>query len=436
MGEAYRGAFRQFTQSGFESAVGDKAVAGIDRVPTDLLTKARQRLVALAAQRAEEASADIASTMRNALLLLAGLAAVGVAAFLIVIRRSVSRPLTQIVGVLTDLAGGNTKIVVEGLERRDEIGALAGAVQTFRTGMIETERLRAEQQAEQQRRLERGRRIETSVAGFETLIGEVVNSVSAASTELEQTAQSMSATSEETARQSAAVAAASEEASQNVQTVSSATEELSASIREIAQQVGNSKNMIGDAVAHANASNERVQSLSAAAEKIGEIVQLISDIASQTNLLALNATIEAARAGEMGKGFAVVAAEVKSLANQTAKATEEIAAQVHGVQDATRSSVQAIRSMAETVSRLNENAAAIASAVEQQGAATQEIARNVEQAARGTSAVTANIASVNEANQATGEAAAQLLSSANDLSRNSEHLKRQVQEFLTEVRAA
>ncbi len=436
MGEAYRRGLQQFKDHDFDSTVGDKAVAGIDRAPTELLTKARERLVSLAATRASAVHEDLTRVTWGATLLLTAVAAVAVTVFLVVIQREISRPLSRIVGVLTDLARGNTAAEVNGLNRRDEIGELAQAMQVFKDNLIEAERLRAEQQAEQQRRLDRSKRIEASVAGFEKAIGEVVKSVSTASTELQVTAQSMSATSEETSRQSTTVAAASEQASQNVQTVSSATEELSTSIKEIAQQVATSTRMIGDTVAHANRTNEEVKNLSMAAEKIGEVVRLISEIAGQTNLLALNATIEAARAGDAGKGFAVVASEVKSLANQTARATEEITAQIKGIQDATHSSVQAIHSMAETIAKVNEHAAAIASAVQQQGGATHEIARNIQQASKGTSEVTANIASVNEAAQATGAAATQVLSAASELNKNSELLKREVDEFLREVRAA
>jgi methyl-accepting chemotaxis protein len=436
MGEAYRRGLEQFKAHNFDSSAGDKAVAGIDRAPTDLLTKARQRLVALAAAQAKSAKEDVARTTTMAILLLVGVAAAAVIVFLVVMERSVSRPLTRMIGVLGDLARGDTAVEVTGVERHDEIGALARAMQVFKDNMIEAERLRAEQQAEQQRQLDRAKKVETSVQRFETMIGEVVKTVSTASTELQATAQSMSATSEETSRQSHTVAAASEQASQNVNTVASATEELSASINEINQQVGNSTRIIDDAVAHAKRTNDEVQALSLAAEKIGEVVQLINQIASQTNLLALNATIEAARAGDAGKGFAVVASEVKSLANQTAKATDEISAQVKGIQDATQTSVDAIASMTGTIARVSESATTIAAAVEEQGAATKEIARNIQQASSGTSEVSANIASVNEAAAATGAAATQLLTAASELSKNSELLKREVDAFLREVRTA
>jgi methyl-accepting chemotaxis protein len=349
---------------------------------------------------------------------------------------TITRPLAGLRASMSTLAGGDNTTAIPALDRKDEIGEMAAAVQVFKDNMIEADRLRAEQEAERQRQLDRAERIEKTVQGFEAMIAEVVGTVSSAAAELEVTAQSMSATSEETSRQSTTVAAASEQASQNVQVVASATEELSASIREITQQVAGSTRLIGDAVTQANRTDERVQALSLAAERIGHVVKLISDIASQTNLLALNATIEAARAGDAGKGFAVVASEVKSLANQTANATDEIGAQIKAMQEATQGSVATIRSIAETIGKVSEASTKIASAVEEQGAATQEIARNVQQAAQGTTEVSTNVSGVNQAAQETGAAATQVLSSAGELRQNAEFLKQQVESFLLEVRAA
>jgi methyl-accepting chemotaxis protein len=271
---------------------------------------------------------------------------------------------------------------------------------------------------------------------FESNVGKIVEAVSAASTEMQSTAQSMSATAEETNRQAASVAAASEEASTNVQTVASAAEELSASISEIGRQVSESSRSTTQAAEQARRTNDQVGRLAEAAQKIGEVVSLISDIAEQTNLLALNATIEAARAGEAGKGFAVVASEVKSLANQTAKATEDISSQIASIQGATSDAVTAIQEISKTIESINEIAAAVASAVEEQGAATQEIATNVQQAAAGTNEVSSNISGVTQAAGETGNAAQGVLSAATELSKQSEHMRTQVDNFLAQVRAS
>lgn len=264
-------------------------------------------------------------------------------------------------------------------------------------------------------------------------VKEVVDVVASASTELQATAETMSAAAEETNQQSAAVAAASEQASTNVQTVASAAEELSSSIREISQQVANSTKVAKSAVTEAERTNTTIQGLAQAAEKIGEVVNLINDIASQTKLLALNATIEAARAGDAGKGFAVVASEVKNLADQTAKATTQIAAQISGIQSVTQEAVTAIGNIGTTISQLDETSTAIASAIEQQGAATQEISRNVQQAAQGTQEVSSNIQGVREAASQTGAAASEMLQSSGELSKQADSLRTEVEAFIARI---
>ncbi len=355
--------------------------------------------------------------------------------FAVIIGRAISRPIIRMTEAMGVLAKGDLTVSVPAVGRKDEIGEMADAVQVFKDNALEVERLKREQEEQEKRTAEEKRQQLMELANrFESSVGSIIGSVSSASTELQQTAQSMSSTAEETSNQSAAVAAASEEASCNVGTVASSTEELSSSISEISRQITESNRIATQAADDADSANEAVRSLADAAQKIGDVVSLISDIAEQTNLLALNATIEAARAGEAGKGFAVVASEVKSLATQTAKATEEIAAQVSGMQSATDGTVQSIDGITKVIAKLGENAAAVASAVEQQNAATQEIARSVQEASTGTQEVASNIVGVQQAAEQTGTASAQVLGAAEELSKQSETLREEVDRFVSGLR--
>ncbi|HEY1721713.1 MAG TPA: methyl-accepting chemotaxis protein [Magnetospirillaceae bacterium] len=350
--------------------------------------------------------------------------------------KGIVRPVVGMTDTMTQLADGNKAVEVPARDRKDEVGSMAKAVQVFKDNMIKADELAEAQKLDQVAKEERAKRVHALTAEFDVSIGQVVQTVSSQSSQMESSAQSLSATAEEATKQSATVAAASEQASANVQTVASATEELSSSIMEISRQVSQSSKIAASAVSDAERANQMVQGLAEASQKIGAVVALITDIANQTNLLALNATIEAARAGEAGKGFAVVAAEVKNLANQTAKATEEIGGQIAGVQTATKDAVDAIQTIGKTIGEINAIASTIAAAVEEQSAATKEIARNVEQAATGTQEVTSNITGVSQAANDTGSAATQVLASARELANQSESLRSVVTKFLVNVKAA
>jgi methyl-accepting chemotaxis protein len=352
-------------------------------------------------------------------------------------RLGVARPISRIGEVLMELANGNKAVEIPYAARYDEVGDNARAAATFRDNLLRIEKMEAEQKETEARSLaERKAGMHKLASEFQAAVGNIINTVSTASTQLESAAGTLTRTAESTQQLSGMVASASEEASANVQSVASASEEMTSSVDEIARQVHESSKIAAEAVKQAQKTDARITELSQAASRIGDVVKLITAIAEQTNLLALNATIEAARAGEAGRGFAVVAQEVKALASQTAKATDEIGNQIAGMQTATQDSVAAIKEIGATITRISDIASTIAAAVEEQGAATQEIARNVQQAAQGTAQVATNITDVNRGASETGTASAQVLSSAQSLSTESGHLKREVEKFLTTVRAA
>jgi methyl-accepting chemotaxis protein len=396
----------------------------------------RKRSEAAAAVAVHESETEIGQGR----IILVSLALVSLATALVIgwyyVGRGVVRRLVRLQNGMKSIAAGDlaTEIATGG---SDEIADMAAALQIFKNKMLESNRLRAERsETEKHARAQRRAEMQKLAAEFEAAVGEIVQTVSSASTELEASATSLTRTAEETQQLSGRVEAASEEASSNVKSVAAATEEMTASVAEISRQVEESNRIASEAVSQAEMTDARINELSRAALRIGDVVNLITTIAEQTNLLALNATIEAARAGESGRGFAVVAQEVKALAAQTASATKEISSQIAGMQVATQESVLAIKQIGTTIGRISQIAVMISASVDQQGGATQEIARNVEQAALGTSEVATNIVDVNQGARRTGSASAQVLSSAQSLSGESNRLRLEVDKFLDTVRAA
>jgi len=401
--------------------------------------------------RLEQATAGAIFMAAVITAIMAALAAA--AAFLV--GAKITRPLSVLGGRVETMAAGQLADPVPGSARKDELGTMARSVELLRAALQEGERLREAQKAaelqaqeeekrreaekiaaEETARQERRRALLALADDFEASVGKVVDGVAGTASTMQGSAEQLSATAEETTRQATAVAAASEQASANVQTVAAAAEELSKAGEEIARQIAKSNSVTQTAVLEAQNTDAKIKSLAEAASRIGEVVTLISDVASQTNLLALNATIEAARAGEAGKGFAVVASEVKTLANQTAKATDEISSQINAIQGATQEAVTAVRTIGATIAEVNDITTSIASAVEEQGAATREIAVNVQQAAASAQEVSGNIVGVNQASGETGQVAAQVLDASVDMARQAGELRAAVAEFLGRVRAA
>ena len=381
---------------------------------------------------------DLAAQFRAEAIRMLSIAAVVlalIAGLALLINRGV-RPVAAMTVAMRRLAGGDTDITIPAQGQRDEIGAMAAAVAVFRDNALSRARLEAEQAAQQAARERRTAALEELIRSFDRSVGGVLGGVASAALELGGTAEGMASLAEQTNRQAALSAAAAGQTSANVQTVAAATEEMAASSQEIGRQVGRSTGIAGQAALEAREATASVRGLADATGRISEVVGLIQSIASQTNLLALNATIEAARAGEAGKGFAVVASEVKALANQTSRATEEIAAQIAAVQDATTSTVGAIEGIGGTIGTINEISSAIAAAVEEQNATTGEIARSVGQAAQGTGEISASVLEVNQAAIRTGEAATRVLGASRALSGQAEELRREVETFLAGIRSA
>ena len=388
-------------------------------------------------EESEQASAETSQSVSTLIISVSVIGVVlGLGILTLIVLRGVVAPFTAITASMDSLASGNLDTPIHGTDRRDEVGSLARSLDVFKSNAQERRRMAERETQEVAAREVRQQKIDAATKRFDSMIVASLKNIGQAVGQLHSSSQALSSNAEQTQRQSTAVSAATEEATTNVETVSSASTELTASIHEISRQVQASASITQEAAREAQDASHKIDGLAEAAQKIGEVVNLINDIASQTNLLALNATIESARAGEAGKGFAVVANEVKHLAGQTARATDEIAAQISTVQEETKAAVQSITGISATIDKINELSSAIASAVEEQVAATAEIARNVEQASAGTREVATNISGVAQAASETGSMAQQVYSAANMLQQQSQQLEQEVQNFLREVREA
>jgi methyl-accepting chemotaxis protein len=417
-------------------------VAGREKFPqfmaafTDLEGR-MEALGELIEQFGNNAGADAQGT-NSQLITLIAVASVLATVILIavnwVIAGSITRPIRGMVIAMGRLAGGERETDVPGLDRGDEVGQMAQAVQVFKDNAIHADSLASRQAQDQQRREERTRQIETLCQDFDRMVTKRLQTVVGAVAQMEGTAQSMTEVAAQTANEASRVSTTAEGASASVNSVAAATEELAASIGEIGSQMSRSRQIAGQAASEAVSTNAQIKQLANAAQKIGAVVQMITDIASQTNLLALNATIEAARAGEAGKGFAVVASEVKNLANQTGKATEDISQQINSIQSETGQAVQAIEHIASTIEEINQITGSVAAAVEEQNSATKEIAESIERAATGTRDMSASIQTVTDAANQTGTAASQMLGSSNALSAEAQALRQEVEQFLSTIR--
>jgi methyl-accepting chemotaxis protein len=407
----------------------DAIMKGSNAMKADLLSD-QQRLES-------ESDATIGETERLVVMLAIGGFLLG-GMLAVLLGKGISRPMTAMCKAMRELAGGKFDVVLPGLGRKDELGEMASAVEEFKVQAVAKAERDAAAHDAQNKASSAARRAELIrfADDFEAAVGAIVSNVSASAVQLEAAAGTLTRTAETTQSLSSQVSGSSEEASSNMQSVASATEELSASVDEIGRRVRESSQIAEAAVLQAQQTDGRIGKLSRAAQEIGDVVKLITAIAEQTNLLALNATIEAARAGEAGRGFAVVASEVKSLASQTAKATDEISSHISGMQGATQESVAAIKEIGGTIARISGIAATISSAVEQQSSATQEIARSVQNVAQGTQEAAANIMRVNRGATETGSASEDVLSSARTLSTESTRLREELDRFMANIRAA